>query len=293
MLGARIVGGALTPGDLLPTEAELSREMGISRPSLREGLRALAAQGTASRAARGAARWSRRARSGTCWTTTCCAGCRWRRPIPAFFMDLLDVRMIIEPAAARIAASRATPEQIHAIEAAYRGMVAATPHDMEACCAHDLALHELDDHRHRQPDADPLRRGHPHRASPCVRIASSARETSYENSLSEHCAVAAAIRRRNARGGRAGDAQLLWPARSRDIAPAYDKYPARLPAAARPHGRRGARRAGVHNRGPPRSHPKEEDHEDKFLAALAGAVRRGGAALAVAPAAPRRRPRSR
>ena len=33
-------------------------------------------------------------------------------PDPAFFMDLLDIRMMIEPAAARLAAARATPEQI-------------------------------------------------------------------------------------------------------------------------------------------------------------------------------------
>ena len=50
-------------------------------------------------------------------------------------------------------------------KSAYRGMVDSTPHDMETCCAHDLALHELDHHRHRQPDADPLRRGDPHRAA--------------------------------------------------------------------------------------------------------------------------------
>ena len=54
-------------------------------------------------------------------------------------MDLLDLRMIVEPAAARMAASRASPAQITAIESAFRGMVAATPHDMETCCRHDLA----------------------------------------------------------------------------------------------------------------------------------------------------------
>jgi DNA-binding FadR family transcriptional regulator len=64
-------------------------------------------------------------------------------PDPAFFMDLLDVRMIVEPNAARLAAARASPAQIAAIEAAYKGMERSSPHDMEACCKHDLALHEL------------------------------------------------------------------------------------------------------------------------------------------------------
>ena len=45
LLGSRIVAGVLPPGTLLPTEADLSSQLGISRPSLREGLRALAQKG--------------------------------------------------------------------------------------------------------------------------------------------------------------------------------------------------------------------------------------------------------
>src|SRR6266567_5924619 len=44
-LGLKIVSGELESGALLPTEAELSLRMGLSRPSLREGLRALAQKG--------------------------------------------------------------------------------------------------------------------------------------------------------------------------------------------------------------------------------------------------------
>src|SRR5438874_9641846 len=44
-LGLKIVSGSLAAGTLLPTEAEFSRRLGISRPSLREGLRALALKG--------------------------------------------------------------------------------------------------------------------------------------------------------------------------------------------------------------------------------------------------------
>ena len=44
-LGLKIVSGELESGALLPTEVELSLRMGLSRPSLREGLRALAQKG--------------------------------------------------------------------------------------------------------------------------------------------------------------------------------------------------------------------------------------------------------
>jgi len=225
-LGLRIVSGAIVPGSLLPTEAVLSAQLGISRPSLREGLRALAQKGLV----------EGRTRRGTTindrqhWNILDADVLRWLAeapPDPAFFMDLLDVRMIIEPAAARLAASRATPAQILAIEAAYRGMVDATPHDMETCCSHDLALHELIIHATGNQMlirfAAAIRTALFH----CVRLASSARVT-YENSLAEHQAVAVAIRRRDPDEAEAAMRKLL-AGTARDLAPAYDKYPRGIP----------------------------------------------------------------
>jgi DNA-binding FadR family transcriptional regulator len=43
-LRARVVDGTLQPGVRLPNEAALAREFGVSRPTLREALRSLAAQ---------------------------------------------------------------------------------------------------------------------------------------------------------------------------------------------------------------------------------------------------------
>jgi DNA-binding FadR family transcriptional regulator len=43
-LRARVVEGMLPPGSRLPNEATLAREFGVSRPTLREALRSLAAQ---------------------------------------------------------------------------------------------------------------------------------------------------------------------------------------------------------------------------------------------------------
>ncbi|TMQ19363.1 MAG: GntR family transcriptional regulator [Candidatus Rokuibacteriota bacterium] len=44
-LGMQIVSGQRAPGDRLPREHDLSRRLGISRPSLREGLKALVQKG--------------------------------------------------------------------------------------------------------------------------------------------------------------------------------------------------------------------------------------------------------
>jgi len=226
VLGPRIVSGALAPGDLLPTEAELGATLGISRPSLREGLRALALKGLVEGRTRRGTKVTPRSH----WNVLDEDVLRWLSvapPDPAFFMDLLDIRMIIEPAAARLAAARATPEQILAMEAAYRGMVAATPHDMEACCAHDLRLHELiitaTGNQMLIRFAAAIRTA----LLACVRIASNAR-VSYENSLAEHQAVAIAIRRRDPAGADQAMRNLL-AGTARDLAPAYDKYPRGFP----------------------------------------------------------------
>jgi len=225
-LGLRIISGQLHSGDLLPTEAELSAQLGISRPSLREGLRALAQKGLVNgRTRRGTSVNDRRE-----WNVLDPDVLRWLSvapPDPAFFMDLLDVRMIVEPAAARLAAMRATPEQVAAIEAAYRGMVASTPHDMEACCRHDLALHELIIHSTGNQMLIRFAAAIRTALLTCVRIASNARE-SYENSLAEHHAVAAAIRRRAPDEAEQAMRNLL-AGTARDLAPAYDKYPHGFP----------------------------------------------------------------
>ncbi|MEO8305497.1 MAG: FadR/GntR family transcriptional regulator [Betaproteobacteria bacterium] len=227
MLGFRIVSGELPAGALLPTEAELSTQLGISRPSLREGLRALAGKGLVEgRTRRGTTVNARRE-----WNVLDEDVLRWLSmapPDPAFFIDLLDVRMIVEPAAARIAASRASSEQILAMESACRGMVAATPHDMETCCTHDLALHELIITSTGNPMLIRFAAAIRTALLACVRIASIARETSAEHSLSEHQAVVAAIRRRDPDGAELAMKNLL-AGTIRDLAPAYDKYPRGIP----------------------------------------------------------------
>jgi len=225
VLGVKIVSGKLAPGDLLPTEAQLSRRLGISRPSLREGLKALAQKGLIEgRTRRGTVvcdRWH--------WDVLDADVLRWLAaapPDPAFFMDLLDVRVIFEPAAARMAAARASPEQILAIERAFEAMAAALPDDVESCCAHDLAFHELitsaTGNRLLIRFAAAIRTA----LLAAFRLSSNAR-ASYENSLAEHFAVARAIRTRSPDAAEQAMRDLL-AGTARDLAPAYEKL---LPAA--------------------------------------------------------------
>ena len=227
LLGFRIVSGDLAPGALLPTEAELSTQLGISRPSLREGLRALAQKGLVEGRTRRGTTVNERGQ----WNVLDESVLRWLSvapPDPAFFLDLLDVRLIVEPNAARLAAARASPEQIAAIEAAYKGMERSTPHDMEACCEHDLALHELI--ITATGNAMLIRFAAAIRTAllACVRIASVGRERSHEHSLGEHRAVVVAIRRRNPAEAEQAMRNLLAGTIS-DLEPAYTKYPHGFP----------------------------------------------------------------
>lgn len=227
LLGFRIVSGELAPGALLPTEADLSAKLGISRPSLREGLRALAQKGLVEGRTRRGTMVNDRRR----WNLLDADVLHWLSVAPpdhAFFMDLLDVRMIVEPAAASLAAARASADQILAMETAFRGMVDATPHDMETCCTHDLALHELIITATGNPMLIRFAAAIRTALLACVRIASIARETSAEYSLAEHQAVVVAIRRRDPEAAEHAMRTLL-AGTLRDLAPAYDKFPRGIP----------------------------------------------------------------
>src|SRR5688500_14543767 len=139
-LGEQIVAGRYAPGDKLPTEDDLARRLRVSRPSLREGLKALARKGLIeSRTRRGTIALGRER-----WDVLDSDVLRWTAASPpdhAFLLSLIELRAIMEPAAARLAASRATPEQILELERAYQGMVDSLPQDVDGCHHHDLAFH--------------------------------------------------------------------------------------------------------------------------------------------------------
>ena len=219
LLGLAIVSGERVPGSLLPTEAALSTRLKISRASLRQGLHALALKGLVE----GRTRRGTMVNERSLWDVLDPDVLRWialSPPDPKFFMELLDVRVIFEPAAARIAAERASAAQVLAIENAFRAMVAALPDDVDTCCRHDLAFHELITDATGNPLLIRFAAAIRTALLAAFRLSSNARK-SYEDSLAEHWAVAVAIRRRDPDAAEQAMRTLL-AGTARDLAPAYE-----------------------------------------------------------------------
>lgn len=140
-LGRRIVGGNYRPGDALPSEADLSAELEVSRTVVREALKVLAAKGLIrSRPRVGPVVqprhvWERLDSDVLAWST------QDGEQLRVFLNQLTEVRRIIEPDAARFAAMRATPDELEQIAAAFAAME-DTVADPNAFMTQDLAFHE-------------------------------------------------------------------------------------------------------------------------------------------------------
>lgn len=120
-IGLRVLRGEFVPGQTLPTEPELCAQMQVSRPILREAMKVLAAKGLI----------EMRPKTGTkvCprnqWNLLDADVLTWQcetEPGEAFFRNLCEVRLIVEPAATRLAAQRATSDEIAELETWYQRM---------------------------------------------------------------------------------------------------------------------------------------------------------------------------
>ena len=124
-IGRRIVRGELATGEILPEQGELSRRLGVSRTVVREATKVLAAKGLVeSRSKRGTvilprSEWRLLDPDVLAWLTE--AGLD-----PEFLKGMFEVRKIIEPAAARLAAERATPDELDAIRSTFEAMAGAS-----------------------------------------------------------------------------------------------------------------------------------------------------------------------
>lgn len=140
-LGSSIVGDAPTPGRVLPDEEALGAELGVSRTVLREAIKVLAAKGLVETRPK----TGTRIRPQTEWNLLDPDVLRWRYeagPDEPFLRNLTEVRFIVEPPAAALAALRATTEEISAIERWYRGMEVGLAEAIEAFIDADLGFHE-------------------------------------------------------------------------------------------------------------------------------------------------------
>ncbi len=138
VIGRRILTGALTEGATINVVA-LEDELDISRTAVREALRVLGAKGlVAARQKRGTF-----VRPRADWNLLDADILRWqftgRTDVP-FFQSLHEVRSIVEPAGARLAAQRRTDEDLDVLDAALAAMEAAGDDPDEAIRA-DLAFH--------------------------------------------------------------------------------------------------------------------------------------------------------
>ena len=116
--------GELRPDTPLPTEAVWSVQLGVSRTALREAIKVLAAKGLiASQPKTGT-----RVRPREEWNFLDPDVLVWRFStglIETHIRDVFQLRRVIEPAAAALAAERADDPGVRRMEQAFRGMEAA------------------------------------------------------------------------------------------------------------------------------------------------------------------------
>jgi GntR family transcriptional repressor for pyruvate dehydrogenase complex len=130
-----IASNQLKPGDTLPTERELGEQFGVSRTVIREAIRALSAKGML----------EVRGGSGVRIVAVDEGTVResMRHFVQGSAMDygkVDEIRRVLEVAAAGIAAGRATPEDIAAINETIEQMDNACD-DVELTVQYDIAFH--------------------------------------------------------------------------------------------------------------------------------------------------------
>lgn len=139
VIGQRIVGAVLPPGSVLPREAELMDEFRASRTAVREAIKVLAAKGLVE----SRQRLGMRVKAQDDWNLLDPDVLAWYAaagPSPVLVAQMVELRRMIEPAAARLAAGRRSEAELAAIEAAYRAMEGGLD-DTTAYYRADLAFH--------------------------------------------------------------------------------------------------------------------------------------------------------
>jgi DNA-binding FadR family transcriptional regulator len=137
-LGRRVVGGAYAAGALLPNEDQLCLELQVSRSALREAVKVLAGKGLLEPRPR----IGTRVRVRDQWNLLDPDILAWRCATGAdasFLRHLMELRDIIEPAAAALAATSRSAEQLAAIATALQAM-------REAIAIGDWVQADLDFH---------------------------------------------------------------------------------------------------------------------------------------------------
>jgi len=121
-LGARIAGNAYKSGDVIPMESDLAIEFNVSRTVIREAIKVLSGKGLL----RSARRYGTRVCPFDDWRLLDPDVIRWHDPdSPAaarIYTDSTELRFIVEPQAAALAALNASDAQRHTILHAARSI---------------------------------------------------------------------------------------------------------------------------------------------------------------------------
>ena len=205
-LGSEIAQDVIAVGDALPPEHDLELRFGVGRGVVREAIKTLAAKGLVSVRPRHGTHvrprrdWSLLDRDVLTWL----AG--GREPDRALLLAIQEVRSIIEPAAAALAAERATKSDRQRINAALVAM--ETSHDQASATAADKAFHLAILEATHNPVLQGFR-GAVDTILSAVFLVAVGTTGWFEDNLPNHAAAARAIDEGNARKARAAMEQVL------------------------------------------------------------------------------------
>lgn len=138
-LGVRIVSGEWETGEPLPTEETLMAELEVGRSALREAMKVLAGKGLLETRTRAGTMVRERER----WNLMDPDVLGWqfeRQPSAQSLDNLAQLRVVLEPAAARMAATHADESAVKEIANAFAEMESSA-RDPEAFVEADLAFH--------------------------------------------------------------------------------------------------------------------------------------------------------
>jgi DNA-binding FadR family transcriptional regulator len=124
LLATAILRGDYAPASILPREAELMETFGVSRTVLREALRTLTSKGLIESRPRVGTRVRRK----SAWNLLDADLLDWYSRVAepmAFALKLQEMREMIEPYAASLAASAYTDDTLRSLASAHASMVAA------------------------------------------------------------------------------------------------------------------------------------------------------------------------
>ena len=142
-IGIDIISGRRPVGTKLPGDAQLTRQFGVSRPVLREGVKTLVAKGLLTTTTR----IGTLVREMSAWNMFDPDVLAWRLDAGIdgrFLRDLADIRLAVEPHAAALAAARRSDDDLARLHDGLdrmRAVAADATMDMDGFAEADLALH--------------------------------------------------------------------------------------------------------------------------------------------------------